>query len=38
MNTSKRAVSLDLARPRGRELFLQLVERADVVVEDLYAR
>src|SRR3954469_16803537 len=34
MNTSKRAVSLDLAPPRGRELFLQLVERADVVVED----
>jgi benzylsuccinate CoA-transferase BbsE subunit len=34
MNTSKRAVSLDLARPQGRDLFLQLVERADVVVED----
>ncbi|HZR97534.1 MAG TPA: CoA transferase [Chloroflexota bacterium] len=33
MNTSKRAVSLDLAQPRGRELFLRLVERADVVVE-----
>ncbi|HZU07019.1 MAG TPA: CoA transferase, partial [Chloroflexota bacterium] len=33
MNTSKRAISLDLARPRGRDLLLRLVERADVLVE-----
>jgi formyl-CoA transferase len=30
---NKRCITLDLRRPRGQELFLQLVEQADVVVE-----
>ncbi len=33
MNTSKRGITLDLERPRGRALFLDLVARADVVLE-----
>src|SRR5690348_8316823 len=33
MNTSKRAVSLDLTRDAGRALFLRLVEQADVLVD-----
>jgi crotonobetainyl-CoA:carnitine CoA-transferase CaiB-like acyl-CoA transferase len=33
MNTSKRSATLDLERPRGRELFLALVEHTDVVIE-----
>ncbi|GIW41957.1 MAG: CoA transferase [Candidatus Binatia bacterium] len=33
MNTSKRGITLDLDRPRGREIFLRLAERADVVIE-----
>src|SRR3989442_2497806 len=33
MNTSKRGVTLDLARPRGRALFLDLAARADVMLE-----
>ena len=33
LNTSKRGITLDLARPRGRELFLELVRRADVLLE-----
>ena len=32
-NTSKRGVTLDIDNPRGRELFLQLVATADVVLE-----
>ncbi|BBZ45299.1 CaiB/BaiF CoA transferase family protein [Mycobacterium parmense] len=31
---NKRAVTLDLRRPRGRELFCQLVEVSDIVVEN----
>ena len=31
---NKKAVSLDLRRPRGRELFLDLVEKSDIVVEN----
>jgi crotonobetainyl-CoA:carnitine CoA-transferase CaiB-like acyl-CoA transferase len=31
---SKKAVSLDLKHPEGRELFLRLIEKADVVVEN----
>jgi benzylsuccinate CoA-transferase BbsE subunit len=34
-NAGKRAVSLELADPRGRELFLRLAARADVVLESL---
>ena len=33
LNTSKRGLTLALDRPRGRELFLRLVARADVVVD-----
>jgi benzylsuccinate CoA-transferase BbsE subunit len=33
MNTSKRGITLDLERPRGRELLLALAVRADVVLE-----
>lgn len=32
-NDSKRGITLDLGRPAGRELFLRLCERADVVLE-----
>ena len=31
---NKRAVTLDLRRPRGRELFLELVDTADIIVEN----
>ena len=33
-NTSKRGVTLDLAKPEGRELFLSMVAKADLVIED----
>ena len=33
-NRGKRGVTLDVRKPEGRELFLRLVERADVVVEN----
>src|SRR5271156_4472829 len=31
---NKRAITLDLRRPRGREVFLDLVEKSDIVVEN----
>lgn len=31
---NKKAVTLDLRKPAGRELFLELVERSDIVVEN----
>jgi alpha-methylacyl-CoA racemase len=33
LNRNKRAIRLDLKQARGREIFLRLAERADVVVE-----
>jgi crotonobetainyl-CoA:carnitine CoA-transferase CaiB-like acyl-CoA transferase len=32
-NTSKRGITLDVTKPRGRDLFLALAARADVVIE-----
>lgn len=34
LNRNKRAMSLNLKEPEGRKLFMQLVERADMVVEN----
>jgi crotonobetainyl-CoA:carnitine CoA-transferase CaiB-like acyl-CoA transferase len=33
LNANKRGITINLKHPRGRELFLQLAERADVEVE-----
>src|SRR5262245_57628134 len=32
-NTSKRGITLDVASPEGRELFLKLAATADIVIE-----
>jgi len=37
LNANKRGVRIDLKQPRGRELFLQLAARADVIVENFAA-
>ncbi len=34
INRGKRSASVDLRRPEGRELFLELVERVDIVMEN----
>ena len=34
LNHNKRSVQLDLSQPEGRELFLKLTEKADVVVDN----
>jgi crotonobetainyl-CoA:carnitine CoA-transferase CaiB-like acyl-CoA transferase len=33
LNTNKRSLTLDITRPAGRDLFLRLAEKADIVVE-----
>jgi len=37
LNANKRAITLNLKEPRGRELLLSLVERADVLLENYSA-
>ncbi len=37
INRNKYGCALDLSRPRGRELFLRLVEQSDVVIENFRA-
>ena len=34
LNSNKLGLSLDLKHPQGREIFLRLVDRADVVIEN----
>jgi len=34
-NRNKHAITLDLARPQGRDIFLQLLPKADVLLENL---
>ncbi len=36
-NVGKRCVSIDLGKPEGRDLFLTMVERADIVLENYRA-
>ena len=37
-NTDKRGIAVDLSDPRGRDVFLQLVARSDVVIENFSPR
>ncbi len=34
LNTNKRGITLDVRNPRGRDVFFQLVEHADVLIEN----
>lgn len=38
LNRNKRAIALDLSKPRGRDIFLKLVATADAVLENNAAR
>ncbi|MBX9642065.1 MAG: CoA transferase, partial [Mycobacteriaceae bacterium] len=38
LNTNKKGVTLDLQRPRGRELLLQLISTCDVIAENFTPR
>jgi crotonobetainyl-CoA:carnitine CoA-transferase CaiB-like acyl-CoA transferase len=38
LNRNKRGIALDLSKPRGKELFIELVKQADVVLENNAAR
>lgn len=38
LNTNKRGITLDLASPRGAELFTELVAQADVLIENFTPR
>lgn len=38
LNRNKRGIALDLSKPRGKQLFLELVKQADVVLENNAAR
>jgi len=37
-NTNKRGITLDLDRPEGRAMVLELIERADIVIENFTPR
>ncbi|HZP43469.1 MAG TPA: CoA transferase [Candidatus Binatia bacterium] len=36
LNANKRGITLDLTRPRGRDVFARLVERADLLVHEVH--
>jgi crotonobetainyl-CoA:carnitine CoA-transferase CaiB-like acyl-CoA transferase len=38
LNRNKRGIALDLSKPRGKQLFLEMVKQADVVLENNAAR
>src|SRR5205814_1340381 len=38
LNTNKRGVTLDVTTSRGREMFLDLVRQADVLIENNHPR
>ena len=38
LNRNKRAIALDLSKPKGKDLFIELVKHADVVLENNAAR
>lgn len=35
LNRGKRSMAIDLKRPKGRDLFLRLIARSDVLIENL---
>jgi formyl-CoA transferase len=34
LNANKRCITLNLSRPRGRQIFTDLLEQADVMIEN----